>query len=115
MLSEAHAPTRRHQRAQRGALMAIGGAEETTGSPAVLETFVGLGGGQEARIALIPTASREPSAAAEKYTRVFRDLGAVEVAVIQAETRAAADRDEAVDILRDATGIFISGGDQNRL
>ncbi|HSV41648.1 MAG TPA: hypothetical protein VLI04_22980, partial [Nocardioidaceae bacterium] len=42
---------------QPGALMAIGGAEDKLRKRTVLKHFVALAGGQNARIAVIPTAS----------------------------------------------------------
>jgi cyanophycinase len=99
----------------RGIVMPIGGAEETRHDPDVLTTFLGLAGGAQARIALIPSASSEPQDAIDKYTQVFKELGAAQVAIVHGETQRAFERDEMVELLEQATGIFISGGDQNRL
>jgi cyanophycinase len=99
---------------ERGPLMPIGGAEDKTPDGDVLNTFVGLAGGQEARIAIIPAASTDPNAA-QRYVDAFRRLGVAAVRVVEARTHAAADDEPAVAALRDATGIFMTGGDQARL
>lgn len=99
----------------RGMIVAIGGAEDKEGNRDILRAFVELAGGANARIALIPTASSDPEDAANEYTQVFRELGVDEVRVVEARTPEAADSDQAVEVLSNATGIFISGGDQNRL
>ena len=95
--------------------MAIGGAEDKEGAEEILTTFVSLAGGQDACIALIPTASEDPMDALQRYDRYFRDLGAAEVMPILGENRHAVDREDSLALLRRATGIFITGGDQVRL
>lgn len=99
----------------RGAIVAIGGAEDKRGDELILSTFVGMAGGEDARIAVIPAASEDAADAGERYTRLFRELGAGDVRVMEAQTREAAHREPAVAALRGATGIFMSGGDQARL
>lgn len=99
----------------RGIIMPIGGAEDKAGAEDILTTFVALAGGQDAHIALIPTASEDPMDAVARYDRLFRDLGAAEVMPILGENRHAVDREDSLALLRRATGIFISGGDQARL
>jgi cyanophycinase len=95
--------------------MPIGGAEEKDGNPEILETFVELAGGKDARIALIPTASDEPEDAVKRYTKAFEGIGVACVTPILGATHAQVESEESLQILRDATGIFISGGDQARL
>ena len=53
----ASAPARR---GCQGPVRPIGGAEDTQPGGTILERFVALSGGDKARIAVIPTASREP-------------------------------------------------------
>lgn len=98
-----------------GVLMPIGGAESKAHHPDILRTFVRLAGGDQARIALIPSASDEPDDAIATYTEAFRELGVEHVDAVQGETRRAFDLGRNVEILAQATAIFISGGDQNVL
>ncbi|HLN78307.1 MAG TPA: cyanophycinase [Nocardioidaceae bacterium] len=104
-----------HDAANPGPLLAIGGAEEKLGKRTVLREFIRLSGGEEARIAVIPTASSIGPEVIEVYDAVFRRLGAREVVAAGPESREDADRPETVRLLDDATGIFMTGGNQLKL
>ena len=108
----ASAPTRQ---ICQGPVMPIGGAEDKDPGSEVLERFIALAGGEQARIAIIPTASEEAQEAGERYVKVFRKMGAAEADWLRVETREDANAESALDLLREATGIFITGGDQARL
>jgi cyanophycinase len=95
--------------------MPIGGAEDKSPGSDVLERFVALADGSRARIAIIPTASEEPQEAGERYVKVFRKLGVAEADWLRVETREDANAEPALDLLRNASGIYITGGDQARL
>src|SRR3712207_6376140 len=108
----ASAPTRR---VCQGPVMPIGGAEEKEPGSAILERFVALAGGEQARIAIIPTASEEAQETGERYVKVFRKMGAAEADWLRVETRDDANAETALELLKNASGIFITGGDQARL
>ena len=108
----ASAPTRR---LCQGSVMPIGGAEETEPGGEILERFVDLAGAEKARIAVIPTASDDPRRNGEGYAKLFRKMGVKESAWLRIERRSDANAEETVSLLREATGIFITGGDQARL
>ena len=99
----------------QGPVMPIGGAEDKDPGSDVLERFMELAGGNRARIAIIPTASEEAQEAGERYIKVFRKLGAAEADWLRVEKRDDANSEAALELLRNATGIFITGGDQARL
>jgi cyanophycinase len=108
----ASAPSRR---VSQGPVMPIGGAEETEPGGEILERFVDLAGGSDARIAIIPTASDDPQRSGEGYAELFRKLGAKKADWLRVEQRSDANTEEPLSLLREATGIFITGGDQTRL
>jgi cyanophycinase len=108
----ASAPTRQ---ICQGPVMPIGGAEDKSPGSDVLERFIALAGGEQARIAIIPTASEEAQEAGERYVKVFRKMGAAEADWLRVETREDANAEPALELLRNATGIYITGGDQARL
>ena len=108
----ASAPSRR---VSQGPVMPIGGAEETEPGGEILERFVDLAGGKSARIVIIPTASDDPQRSGEGYAELFRELGAKKADWLRVEQRSDANTDEALSLLKEATGIFITGGDQARL
>jgi cyanophycinase len=105
------------RRVCQGAVLPIGGAEDKDGDgdEAVLMRFFDLAGGKRARIAVIPTASEEPEESGQRYVEVFGKMGAKAVDVLRIETREDANADPALEVLRGASGIFITGGDQARL
>jgi len=96
-------------------LLIIGGAEDKVGRATVLRRFVRLAGGRKARIVVIPTASSFPEEAVETYTTIFSRLGAPEVVAVDPPSRAAAATDALVHAIDNATGVFMTGGNQLKL
>jgi cyanophycinase len=107
-------PSRVKEGAQRGSIVAIGGAEDKVGDEAILRRFVKSCGGRNARIAVIPTAS-ESRGTGRKYEELFRDLRAEKVWVLPFETRAQCEDPEELQVLEKASGVFFTGGNQLRL
>src|SRR5208283_3076295 len=99
---------------QRGWIIPIGGAEEKENSPQILHRFVRLAGGDNADIAIIPTASMSRSTG-PRYERIFSDMGALRVTSLDFDTRRDADEPGRLERLRQASGIFFTGGNQLRL
>jgi cyanophycinase len=94
--------------------MAIGGAEDKLDDKLILSTFVRLAGGREARIAIVPTAS-SIEYAGERYKAIFLSMGADRADVVYIGSREDANSDLPAEVLEDATGIFLTGGNQMRL
>jgi cyanophycinase len=99
---------------QRGRVMAIGGAEDKFDDKLILSTFVRIAGGPDAKIAIVPTASSIESAG-ERYKAIFLSMGADQVDVVYIASREDANSNVPAEILEDATGIFLTGGNQMRL
>ncbi len=97
-----------------GPLLAIGGAEDKTRDRIILRRFVELSGGDEARIAVIPTASRIQDAG-DQYRSIFGDLGVDHVDVVDIRDRSDANDDGVVERLEQSSGVFMTGGNQVRL
>jgi len=95
--------------------MPIGGAEDRRGGRRILSRFLELSGGSQARIAVIPAASTFPDELGAIYDTIFDELGAAETHVLNVWRRADADDADLCAPLEDATGIFLSGGDQVKL
>lgn len=98
-----------------GTVIIIGGAEDKVRDRVILNQFVALAGGVDATIAVISTASSLGLEAGERYRSVFGDLGVSRVRPLHAVTRSQANDETSVLALRDATGIFLTGGNQLRL
>ena len=98
----------------RGFIIPIGGAEDRTRDPAILQRFVDLCGGADARIAVIPTASSLADAG-PGYEEIFRSLGARRTRSVPFERRSDCERESWLQTLRRATGVYLTGGNQLRL
>ncbi|GAB3990195.1 cyanophycinase [Actinoallomurus acanthiterrae] len=105
----------REERPRDGRLLVIGGAENRTCGTGPLEEFVALSGARDSRIVVVTTATEMPEEVAAEYTRVFRRLGVSSVTELRLPHRATADSQTALDVLRKATGVLFSGGDQSRI
>ena len=99
---------------KRGWIVPVGGREEKAGSAEILRRFVELCGGEDALIAIIPTASVLPDTGA-RYEQLFTDLGVRRAESLPYAERADAERDEWMRALENATGIFLTGGNQLRI
>ncbi len=95
-----------------GNLIIIGGGSIPR---SVMETFVTLAGGSDARIAVIPMASSEYRKAGRKYVRGFNDLGVTEAKAFYVFGPDDANKEEVSVELDRCTGFFFGGGDQRKL
>jgi cyanophycinase len=98
----------------RGTIIPIGGAEERRGSPTILKRFVEICGGRRASIAVIPTASQRGDTG-RRYKRTFEGLGVERATVLAYERRSDCKREDWLEILEQADGVFLTGGNQLRL
>ena len=99
----------------QGILMPIGGAEDKMKARRILNKFIALAGGSQAKIVVLPAASMQPGRVAELYHALFCDLGAHTVEVVDVNSRQDAQDPGRAAALEEATAIFISGGNQLRL
>jgi cyanophycinase len=95
----------------RGWIIPIGGKLL---APAILERFVALSGGADARIAVIPTASSEPDMGTF-FERVFQRHDVKQVKALNFERRSDCDDSDWLEWLGQATGVFLTGGNQLKL
>jgi cyanophycinase len=98
-----------------GPVIVIGGAEDKLRERVILSRFVQLAGGDGARIVVVSTASSLGDAATELYRQVFGRIGARDVTGLRPETREEANDPRTGEAINEATGIFLTGGNQLRL
>lgn len=113
--SEFHFLGEKMPQSTKTAIMVIGGAEDKVHGREILYSFFGRSGSADARIAIIPSASREPAIIGDRYRHIFEDMGAKGIEVLDIQ-----DRDQCEDPLmqnyvENCTGVFMTGGDQLRL
>ena len=93
---------------EQGALVIVGGG----GMPReVVQKFVELAGGSEARIVILPTAVDAPSRESG-LSRTFQNAGAKAVTVLPQIKFEEINNDEYLSVLQQATGIWFGGGRQ---
>jgi cyanophycinase len=99
---------------RRGVLMPIGGAEDKLDDKIILSTFTQIAGGKQARIVIVPTASSIETAGL-RYKAIFLGMGVESAEVIYIGSREDANSEHVTNHVKDATGIFLTGGNQMRL
>lgn len=98
-----------------GQLIIIGGAEDKEGECKILREFVRRAGGLQARIVVMTVATGDPRGSGNRYTDVFRRLGAENIRVVDTLRREDASDSNAIAAINEATGVFFTGGDQARI
>jgi cyanophycinase len=95
--------------------MIIGGAEDKLKDRVILARFVELAGGSGAHIVVVSTASSLGDVATDMYRELFTQAGAAAVTGLRPLAREEANDQSVTAPLEDATGIFLTGGNQLRL
>jgi cyanophycinase len=110
-----------------GILLIIGGHENKGESPekkvqeenfkprAILEKFVNLIGKENSNIEVVTTASSQGEESFSDYQKAFKELGVNTIGHLHHEKRADALDQESVERIKNADGVFFSGGDQLKL
>ncbi len=101
--------------ATAGPVMLIGGAEDKVRDKVILSRFVEGAGGADGHVVVISTASSLGDAATERYRELFGGLGVGRLTGLRPEERDQADDQAVAAALSDATGVFLTGGNQLRL
>jgi len=97
---------------ENGKLMIVGGGEANL----LIEKFVELAGGENARIVVIPTAGETEEFTEDwNFCKILKGFGAKTVSVIHTRDPKTADTEKFCAPLKDATGIWFSGGRQWKL
>jgi len=98
-----------------GSLVIVGGGRL---EPSVVQRFIDLAGGPQAKIVIIPTAG-----GAEKYDiasqgsffKSFQDQGATNLQLLHTYDAKVADTEDFAKVIKEANGVWFSGGRQWRL
>ena len=107
-------PARVSEDNNRGWIVPIGGAEEKEANPEILERFLEISGGRDARIAIIPTASSLPDTG-DRYVGIFTELGADRAVSLNYQMREDTKNTSWIEELEAATCVFLTGGNQLRI
>lgn len=107
-------PANNNSGTDRGYIIPIGGAEEKFDNPEILDRFLSICGGKDARIGVIPTAS-ELEDTGRNYEKLFRGIGIKHARVLPFITRDDCQTGADVDYIEKCDGVFMTGGNQLRL
>lgn len=99
----------------RGQLLIIGGAEDKSKKCKILQWFIDQVNRRGEKIILITTATKAPEEVGREYLKIFKHLGGLELDVLNINSRLDANQRSVINSLRQADGIFFSGGDQLRI
>lgn len=99
----------------RGNLFVVGGAEDKERGKLILRRFLDAAGADDARILIVATASARPEELLAAYEIAFRELGASDIQLCYPQQRADAQDPSLIAMLRQATGVYFTGGDQLKL
>ncbi|MGI6778459.1 MAG: cyanophycinase [Acetivibrionales bacterium] len=99
----------------RGNLVIIGGAEDKKGESIILRKVAEIAGGSNARLVILTTATEQPESVGEEYRNTFTRLGINSIKLLNINSRYDANSESAANLIREATGIFFTGGDQLRI
>ena len=97
---------------KKGKLMIVGGGQANS----LVEKFVEIAGGENAKIVGIPTAGNSEEFSDDWYfSKMVKEFGAKSVTVIHTRDPKIADTDEFCMSLKNASGIWFTGGRQWKL
>jgi cyanophycinase len=97
------------------AILVIGGAEDKVHGREILHTFWLRSGGSDAAIAIIPSASREPTLIGDRYLQIFTEMGVRHVKILDIRDRVQGEDTYFQAFIEECSGVFMTGGDQLRL
>ena len=95
--------------------MLIGGAEDKLKAKRILSRFARLAGGGDGHVVVVSTASMLGDLTTEAYATLFADLGVGRVSGLRQQARGEAEDPAVSATLSNATGVFLTGGNQLRL
>lgn len=97
-----------------GSLVVVGGSMQ---DPAIFARFMELAGGSDANIVVVPTAAADsiPREYLDRIRRRFADRGVQNLTVLHTKDRELADTEAFTEPIRQADGVWFTGGRQWRI
>jgi len=93
----------------------LGGNERYDTENPLFRKMIERAGEEDARIVIIPTASSQPESTAEFFKKFFRKFGPSDVRILWILDERDASNRRYIRALEDATCVFFTGGDQERI
>ncbi|MDX2271363.1 MAG: cyanophycinase [Cyanobacteriota bacterium] len=101
----------------RADVIAVGGAEDKENEKQILWDFFRRAGGEQSLITIVPAASGIPDVLGELYHKIFVGMGVdrEHVQVLDIRNPIEARNPSAAELVLRSTGLYFTGGDQERL
>lgn len=101
----------------RSDIIAVGGAEDKENEKLILREFFRRSGAEQGSLVIIPAASGIPDVLGDLYRDIFVGMGCPRERVFVLDIRNPVDarHPEMVGVVEQATGLYFTGGDQERL
>lgn len=100
---------------KNGELIIIGGAEDKEHDKEILKEVANGIDKNKALLVVATIATEYPKEAAERYNKVFSELGIKNIRILDISERQDAYKEENINIIKNASLIFFTGGDQLRI
>ncbi|GFZ31279.1 cyanophycinase [Clostridium zeae] len=98
-----------------GNLIIIGGAEDKEGNKEILKYVCSKINKENDVLAVATIATENPEEAKDKYKKVFTELGVKKIEILDVKHRDDCSLQKNINIVREASIIFFTGGDQLRI
>lgn len=98
-----------------GNLIIIGGAEDKEGKKEILKIVCNSINKEKDTLLVATIATEYPKEVAQKYKKVFSELGVKNIKVLDISNRTEAFKEENSKLIKEASLIFFTGGDQLRI
>lgn len=99
----------------KGDLIIIGGAEDKEGDKDILKKVCNSINKEEDIILIATIATEYPKEALEKYTKIFEGLGVKNIKGLNITEREDSLNEKNIELIKEASLIFFTGGDQLRI
>lgn len=98
-----------------GNLIIIGGAEDKKGDKEILKRVAKYIDTKNEKLIIATIATQYPEKSYENYKNIFSNLGVENIDKLDISNREEAFKKENIDLIKDASSLFFTGGDQLRI
>lgn len=98
-----------------GNLIIIGGAEDKKGEKEILKEVCSKLDRENEELVIATVATELPEEVGKEYTKIFRNLGVKKISVLDIQERDNAFEEKNIDMLKAASIVFFTGGDQLKI
>ncbi len=103
------------QKQPRGTLIIIGGKENKDGDCTILTEVASAARGAQKHLVIMTVATQKPEEVRNEYTHLFHSLGVKNVDALDIRVREDAHHPDRVEMIKKASVVFFTGGDQLRI